>query len=149
LCGFTCIGQVAAQENPDRWNDGRTRALVAAAISRRSRQLADTGLIDYQATAHGYLTFLAQVGPGFPDPPKLVRSDELAVEVYWHAPNLSKQVIVGHRDTLLLPADIEYFRDRYGIIQNNFPDSIRMGEGNDVRDVPHPLGRMDRTIMTT
>jgi hypothetical protein len=138
--GFGCISLAGAQGKPTAWNDRQVRALVAAAISRRSRQLADTGLVDYQATAHGYLTFLAQVGAGFPDPPKVVRSDELAVQVYWHAPDLSKQVIIGRRDTLLLPADIAYFRDRYGIIQNNFPDFIRLGEGNDVRDVPHPLG---------
>jgi len=132
-------GPAAAQAGPDRWNDARARALVALAIARRSRQLADTGLTDYKATAHGYLTFLAQVGPGFPDPPKIIRSDELAVEVYWRTPNLSKQLVVGHRDTLLLPGDIGYYSDRYGIIQNNFPDSIRLGDGNDVRDVPHPL----------
>jgi hypothetical protein len=129
----------AAQGNPTQWNDARAQALVALAIARRSRQLADTGLADYKATAHGYLTFLAQAGPGFPDPPKIIRLDELAVEVYWRAPNLSKQLVVGHRDTLLLPGDIGYYNDRYGIIQNNFPDSIRLGDGNDVRGVPHPL----------
>jgi hypothetical protein len=138
---FVGIGSrpVAAQEGPDRWNDARARALVALAIARRSRQLADTGLTDYKASAHGYLTFLGQVGPGFPDPPKIVRSDELAVEVYWRTPNLSKQRIIGQRDTLLLPGDIGYYSDRYGIIQNNFPDSIRLGDGHDVHDVPHPL----------
>jgi hypothetical protein len=130
---------VAAQGNTVQWNDARARALVALAIARRSRQLADTGLTDYKATAHGYLTFLAQAGPGYPDPPKIIRSDELAVEVYWRAPNLSKQLVVGHRDTLLLPGDIGYYNDRYGIIQNNFPDSIRLGDGHDVRGVPHPL----------
>lgn len=121
------------------WNSAQARALVAAAIANRGEQLGDRGLTDYRALAHGYLTFLAQVGPGFPDPPKVVRSDELALEVYWRAPNLSLQRIIGRRDTLLLPADIGYYRDRYGIIQNNFPDSIRLGEGNDVRGVPHPL----------
>ena len=132
-------GPAAAQGDPGQWNDARAQALVALAIARRSRQLADTGLTDYKATAHGYLTFLAQAGPGYPDPPKIIRSDELAVEVYWRAPNLSKQLVVGHRDTLLLPGDIGYYNDRYGIIQNNFPDSIRLGDGHDVRGVPHPL----------
>lgn len=121
------------------WNDSTTRMLVARAIAEREQQLTYRGLTDYQARAHGYLTFLVQVGPGFPDAPRIVKSDELAVGVYWHAPNLSKEVVVGHRDTLLLPADIGYYTDRYGITQNNFPDSIRMGDANDVRDVPHPL----------
>lgn len=121
------------------WNDPRTMALVTRATERRARQLADTGLTDYAARAHGYVTFLAQVGEGFPDPPKLVKADELALEVYWRAPNHSKQWIVGRRDTLLLPTDIRYHRDHLGIVQNNFPNIIRLGEGDEVRDVPHPL----------
>lgn len=121
------------------WNDARTRALVERATERRAAQLADTALVDYQATAHGYLTFLAQVGEGFPEPPKIVKADELALEVYWRSPDLSKQRIVGRRDTLLLPTDINYHRDHLGIVQNNFPNIIRLGEGDEVRDVPHPL----------
>jgi hypothetical protein len=122
-----------------RWNDERTIALVSRATELRDRQLADTALIDYRATAHGYLTFLAQLGEGFTEPPKIVKADELALEVYWRAPNLSKQRIVGRRDTLLLPTDISYHRDHLGIVQNNFPDIIRLGEGDEVADVPHPL----------
>jgi hypothetical protein len=133
----------AAAQAADRaaggWNDERSRALVERATERRARELADTALADYRARAHGYLTFLAQLGEGFPEPPKVVKADELAVEVLWRAPDMSKQRVVGRRDTLLLPADIGYYRDRFGIVQNNFPDAIRMGEGRDVRDVPHPL----------
>jgi hypothetical protein len=123
------------------WNDSRTRALVERATERRARQLADTGLVDYKATAHGYLTFLGQFGEGFPEPPKIVKADELGLEVYWRAPDLSKQRIVGRRDTLLLPTDINYHRDHLGIVQNNFRNVIRIGEGDEVRDVPHPLSR--------
>src|SRR3982750_3147536 len=121
------------------WNDARTRALVERATARRAAQLADTALVDYQAAAHGYLTFLAQLGEGFREPPKIVKADELALQVYWQAPNLSKQGIVGRRDTLLLPTDINYHRDHLGIVQNNFPSIIRVGEGDEVKDVPHPL----------
>jgi hypothetical protein len=123
------------------WNDERTSTLVARAVQLRDRQLADTGLADYQATAHGYLTFLAQVGEGFAEPPRILKADQLALEVYWKAPNLSKQRILGRRDTLLLPTDINYHRDHLGIVQNNFPDVIRLGDGDEVRDVPHPLSR--------
>jgi hypothetical protein len=121
------------------WNDSTVRALIDRAIARRANQLDSMGLADYHARAHGYLTFLAQVGPGFPDVPRIVRSDELAVEVYWRAPDLSKEVVVGRRDTLLLPVDVGYYSDRFGIIQGGLRDSIRLGEGNDVRGVPHPL----------
>jgi hypothetical protein len=127
---------VAAQ---GRWNDERTLELVRSAIARRSVQLADTGLADYTARAHGYVTFLAQVGDGFPLPPTVIKSDELMVEVYWGAPDRSKQRIIGRRDTLLLPTDIAYHRDHLGVVQNNFPAIIRLGDGDEVRDVPHPL----------
>ena len=123
------------------WNDSTTRALVELATRLRAAQLADTGLTDYKAEAHGYLTFLAQIGQGFVEPPRIVKADELALEVYWRAPNLSKQRIVGRRDTLLLPTDIAYHRDHLGIVQNNFPAIIRLGDGDEVRDVPHPLSR--------
>src|SRR3954468_10139099 len=121
------------------WNDARSRALVERAAARRAEQLADTGLRDFRAVAHGYVTFLAQVGEGLAEPPKVVKADELVNEVFWKAPNLSKQRIVGRRDTLLLPTDINYHRDHLGIVQNNFPAIIRLGDGDEVRDVPHPL----------
>jgi hypothetical protein len=134
------IATAAPRRAPaQEWNDARTMALVQRATDRRARQLADTGLTDYTATAHGYVTFLAQLGEGFTEEPQVVKSDELASEVYWRAPDLSKQRIVGRRDTLLLPTDINYHRDHLGIVQNNFPNFIRLGEGDEVRDVPHPL----------
>jgi hypothetical protein len=122
-----------------QWNDARALALVRDATTLRARQLTDSGLVDYRANAHGYLTFLAQLGEGFREPPKVVKADELALQIFWRAPNLSKQLIVGRRDTTLLPTDIEYHRDHLGIVQNNFPAIIRLGEGDEVSDVPHPL----------
>ena len=133
---FVAASRLGAQQT---WNDPRTRALVERATERRANQLADTALVDYKATAHGYVTFLAQFGEGFPEPPKIVKADELGLEVYWRAPDLSKQRIMGRRDTLLLPTDINYHRDHLGIVQNNFRNIIRIGEGDEVRDVPHPL----------
>ena len=122
------------------WNDPRSRSLVEGATQRRAEQLADTALRDWQAVAHGYVAFLAQLGEGLRTPPKVIKTDELEDEVYWKAPNLSKQRIVGRRDTLLLPTDIAYHTDHLGIVQNNFPDVIRIGDGGDeVKDVPHPL----------
>ena len=136
LVMFVVASRLGAQQV---WNDPRSRALVERATDRRASQLADTALVDYRATAHGYVTFLAQFGEGFPEPPKIVKADELGLEVYWRAPDLSKQRIVGRRDTLLLPTDINYHRDHLGIVQNNFRNIIRIGEGDEVQDVPHPL----------
>jgi hypothetical protein len=131
------LAPLAAQS--PAWNDARTIELVQRATARRAEQLADTGLVDYTARAHGYLTFLAQLGEGFTEPPQVVKADELELEVAWKAPDRSRQRIVGRRDTLLLPTDINYHRDHLGIVQNNFPEIIRLGEGDEVADVPHPL----------
>ena len=136
------VGALADGAAAQEWNDARTRALVERATERRAQLLADTALVDYSAQAHGYVTFLGQLGEeGFNEPPKIVKADQLALEVYWKAPNLSKQRIVGRRDTLLAPTDIVYHQDHLGIVQNNFPSIIRLGEGDEVRDVPHPLSR--------
>ena len=139
LCVLVGLLTAVRPAGAQAWDDPRTMALVERATAGRAAQLADSTLVDYQATAHGYLTFLVQLGQGFPDPPSIVKSDELALQVYWRAPDLSKQIIEGRRDTLLLPTDIEYHQDHLGIVQNNFPNFIRLGEGDEVRDVPHPL----------
>ena len=127
---------LAAQE----WNTDEAMVLVGRAMARRAERLADTSLQDYQARAHGFVFFLAQLGEGLAEPPRLVKADELALEVYWRAPASSKQRIVGRRDQVDLPTDIQYHRDHLGIVQNNFSNRIRLGQGDEVRDVPHPLG---------
>ena len=129
----TVLGQAA------EWNDARAVSLAQRATARRSAQLADTTLKDYSAHARGYVTFLAQTGEGLTEPPKVVKADELGLEIFWRSPDQSKQRILGRRDTLLLPTDITYHRDHLGIIQNNFADIIRLGDGDEVLDVPHPL----------
>ena len=139
LCVVILASGLVRVAGAQEWNDARALVLVRQATDRRAQQLADSGLVDYQAIAHGYVTFLAQLGEGFREPPKIVKADELALQVYWHAPNLSKQRIIGRRDTTLLPTDIQYHRDHLGIVQNNFPAIIRLGEGDEVQDVPHPL----------
>ena len=133
-CGLWLVALAPQGARAQSWNDARSRALVESATARRAQQLADTGLKDYKAVAHGYVTFLAQMGEGLTEPPKVVKADELVNEVYWRAPNLSKQVILGRRDTLALPTDIAYHRDHLGIVQNNFPAIIRLGA---VAEVPH------------
>ncbi len=147
ISAATLVSAVAGSTgaHAQEWNDERSRMLVEQATERRARQIADTLLVTYKAAAHGYLTFLAQVGEGFTEPPKIVKADELSLEVYWQAPNLSKQLIAGRRDTTLLPTDINYHRDHLGIVQNNFPSIIRLGDGDEVRDVPHPLSAVGLT----
>jgi hypothetical protein len=121
------------------WNAPAALALVRRATAERAAAQADSLLRSYRTRAHGFVFFLAQVGEGLREPPRLVKADELRVEVYWRAPDRSKQVILGWRDGAFLPTDIDYHRDHLGIVTNNFGDAIRIGEGDEVRDVPHPL----------
>ncbi len=130
-----CVSSLSAQS----WNSAGAIELVRRAQERRSEAQADASLESYRTRAHGFVFFLAQVGAGLSEPPRLVKADELAVEVYWQAPDRSKQVILGWRDGEFLPTDIEYHRDHLGIVTNNFGDMIRIGEGDEVRDVVHPL----------
>jgi len=129
-----------ARGSAQEWNSNAALALARRASERRSRAAVDTALRDYKAQAHGFLFFLGQFGEGLTAPPRLVKADQLELEVYWKAPQLSKQRIVGWRDRAELPTDINYHRDHLGIVQNNFGSAIRLGEGDEVRDVPHPLG---------
>ena len=121
------------------WNAPEALALVRRATAGRLAAQADSSLVSYRTRAHGFVFFLAQVGEGLTEPPRLVKADELRVEVYWRAPDRSKQVILGWRDGAFLPTDINYHRDHLGIVTNNFGNVIRIGEGDEVRDVPHPL----------
>ena len=135
LVAVSAVDPLSAQQ----WNDPPVMTLVRRAVERREGMQADSGLVGWRANAHGFVFFLAQVGEGLALPPKLVKADELDVEVYWRAPGQSKQTILGWRDGRFLPTDINYHRDHLGIVTNNFGDRIRIGEGDEVRDVVHPL----------
>jgi hypothetical protein len=117
-------------EHTRRAGAGRTRGRTPSA-----RQ-ADTSLRSYRAEAHGFTP--GAVGSGLTGLPRL-EGDELRVEVYWRAPGISKQTILGWRDGTWLPTDINYHRDHLGVVTNNFGNRIRIGEGDEVRDVLHPL----------
>jgi hypothetical protein len=121
------------------WNDSSAVDLVRRAIARRAASRPDSVLSSYQAMAHGFVFFLGQMGDSLQGSPRLIKVDELRVQVYWRAPGLGKQVIEAWRDGRWLPTDIVYHRDHLGIVTDNFGDRIRIGEGQEVRDAPHPL----------
>ncbi|HYC32445.1 MAG TPA: hypothetical protein VEB59_09175, partial [Gemmatimonadales bacterium] len=104
------------------WDAPGAIGLVRRAIAHRAAARSESPLESYHTRAHGFVFFLAQVGSGLSEPPRLVKADELAVEVYWKAPDRSKQVILGWRDGAFLPTDIEYHRDHLGIVTNDFGD---------------------------
>lgn len=144
---LTAFGGLApASAKAQAWNSDAALALARRAIWRRSGAAADTSLHDYKAQAHGFLFFLGAFGEGLAEPPRLIKADQLELEVYWKAPASSKQRVIGWRDRAELPTDIAYHRDHLGIVQNNFGPMIRLGEGDEVRDVPHPLSAAGTTI---
>ena len=126
---------LAAQQ----WNDSSTRRLVDRAIRERSVVTLDSSLRSYAARAHGILTFHAEFDDGLVPGPRLVKGDELDVEVYWERPDRSKQVIRAWRDSTFFPTDLAYHRDHLGIVSNDFGARIRIGDGDEVADVVHPL----------
>ena len=111
--------------------------LVQRAVRERARR--DTTLGAWRATAEGLVRFASVVRHGGIPVERVIRADELLVEVYGDAPSRSKQVIRAWRDTTFLPNAIIYHRDHLGIVANDFGDVLRLGEGDEVADVPHPL----------
>jgi hypothetical protein len=111
--------------------------LVGRARTLRSTTAVDSAFRAYHAEARGYVYF-------FYDRPDtgartLVKADQVAVDVYWQAPRSTKQVIVGRRDQQLLPTEISYHLDHLTVVQDDFGDSMRMGDGDEVENVPHPV----------
>lgn len=126
----------AAAQDDGAWNSGRALELIQRAQERRQVALSDTGMVDYQADARGYIYFyLDRRDTG---ERTLVKTDQVALDVFWKAPNLSKQRIVGLRDERNLPTNIRYHEDHLTVVQDNFGDLIRLGDGDEVADVLHP-----------
>ncbi|MDX2059237.1 MAG: hypothetical protein SFV24_15620 [Gemmatimonadales bacterium] len=130
------VSTVVAQE----WNDPAARALADRAAGARALAIADSTLISYSARAHGFVTFLAELAWEVGSAPRVIKADELLVEVYWQRPDRSKQVIRAWRDSTFLPTDLAYHRDHLGIVSDDVGALIRIGEGDEVLDLPHPLG---------
>lgn len=126
------------------WNSPAALALADRAVERR--RVGEAALARYTSRAEGVVLFLAQIGDDTAAVPRLVKADELRAEVYWEAPNRSKQTITRWRDRRFLPTDISYHRDHLGIVTDDFGSAIRLGDGDEVRDVVHPLAPAGREL---
>ncbi len=122
-----------------QWLPADSIPLVRRAITQRSARDADTMLSGWRARAHGIVRFASVIEHGGFPVERVIKVDELRVEVYGEAPNRSKQVITAWRDTTYLPNRVVYHRDHLGIVAHDFGATIRIGEGDEVRDVVHPL----------
>jgi hypothetical protein len=124
------------------WDAPEADALVNQAVARRAH--VDSTLKAWTGDGAGTLQFLVELGNSTILPPRVVKLVELASLIRWQAPGVTQQRIIGRRDTMLLPGDVGFYNDRYGVVTNNLGDRIKLGDGNDVRDLPHPLSPAGR-----
>lgn len=129
------VSPASAQQAPP-WDDLRVLELIERGTATR-QAAAMGGLRAYTADARGYVYFFLDRQDG--EERNLVKTDQLAVRVYWKAPGLTRQHILGRRDERRMPTDIRYHLDHLVIIQENFGDVIRIGDGDEVSSVLHPL----------
>ena len=129
----------AAAQAPgdDGWNSPDAVRLIERAQERRQAAYAEAGLQDYQADARGYVYFYIDFTET--DERHLVRTDQLALDVLWRAPGMTRQVITGRRHRETLPTNIRYYTDRLVAVLDNFGDDIVIADGDNVRNVPHPV----------
>jgi len=111
------------------WQAGTQIDLIRRAVAHRASRDADTLLAAWQADAHGVVRYLSELDHGDGPVERVIRLDELRVEVYGESPNRSKQIIRAWRDTTFLPNRIDYHRDHLGIVANDFGPTIRLGQG--------------------
>ena len=130
------IAAPAQARQAEVWNDARALELMERASERRARPVVDSLLRNYRSKAAGMVYFYLDRRDT--DERTLVKSDQLAVEVYWAAPDRTRQHIVGMRGEDALPNRMYYHLDHLTVVQNEFGDVIRLGDGDEVRDVPHP-----------
>lgn len=119
------------------WNSPRARELVADARRLRHSTQTDPDFQSYSAQARGYVYFFLDrkdTGERI-----LVKTDQIALEVFWRAPDQGRQRIVGLRDRKSLPTNIRYHLDHLLVVQDNFGDRIRIGDGDEVSSVIHPM----------
>lgn len=105
-------------------------------MTRRASWTAAGELVDYQAHASGHIYFLYDLGRGTDR--HLVKADQLALDLFWHVPDQTRQLIVGQREKKSLPTNIRYHLDHLTVVMDNLGDRIRLGEGSEVRDALHP-----------
>jgi hypothetical protein len=119
------------------WNAPRVLELVSLARAQRQSVVVDSAMRSYRAQARGYVYFFMDRTDE--DTRSLVKADQVALEVMWEAPGSTRQHIVGLRDQKLLPTNIRYHLDHLTVVQDDFGDNIRMGDGDEVSAVAHPV----------
>ena len=133
---FLLFASATYAQDPLGWNSARALELMDRARVRRDLPRGDSTLHNYQAKANGFVYFYLDRQES--DERTLVKVDQIAVDLFWRSPNRTKQKIVGLRDASRLPNKMYYHLDHLTVVQNGFGDVIKIGDGDEVRDVPHP-----------
>lgn len=144
LCALFVPSTSPAQQDPLGWNGPRAVELMDRARVRRDLPRGDSSLQNYTAKANGFVYFYLDRQES--DERTLVKVDQIAIDLYWKSPNRTKQRIVGLRDISRLPNKMYYHLDHLTVVQNGFGDVIKIGDGDEVRDVPHPAAAGADTI---
>ncbi len=126
-----------AQEPAPDWNDARSLDLVREAIDARRWPWGDSALAAFDLYAEGRVHYVADFGGGAGQ--QAIKADQVALELRWRKGIGSTQEIVGRRETEWLPTNLRYHVDHLTLVVENYGDRIRIGEGDEVRDVLHPL----------
>jgi len=127
---------ILGQSNRD-WNQTEALEIIRRGQELRSQIAIDSLFRDYQAEAAGHVYFFAD---GIrPEDRILIKADQVALDVFWSAPDNTKQIIVGQRDEKMLPTNIQYHLDHLTVIQDDFGSSFYLGGGDEIEGVVHPL----------
>jgi hypothetical protein len=89
------LALIATRLDAQQWDSPEVLRLVQLAVDRRLEIRRDTALQNYRADVSGFVFFSTQIGEGLSEPPRLIKADQLAAEVYWRTPGRSKQIITA------------------------------------------------------
>jgi len=134
----------SSQSPTGTWNGSEVLELVRRARTLRNSTAVDPEFRSYTSDARGYVYFFVDR----PDATEnvLVKVDQIALDLYFVAPNTTRQRIVGRRDQQVLPTSIRYHLDHLTVVQDDFGDFIRLGDGDEVEAVAHPLGPLGEDV---
>ena len=131
-------------QSDSTWNTPRALRLMMQARDLRQTAAVDSAFHSYEADARGYIYFFLDR----PDSGErtLVKTDQVALKVYWRAPAETMQRVIGLRDEKQLPTNIRYHLDHLTVVQDDFGDRIRFGDGDEVEAVVHPAAEGAQTV---
>jgi hypothetical protein len=109
LAAAAPVSLLSAQEAA--WNDEHSMEIIEAAINTRHHAFSDSSLQNFEVDAEGYVYLLTNIE----GEERLVRADQVALNVIWQAPDNISQTMVGRRSDQNMPTRIRYHVDHLAI----------------------------------